>query len=579
MVLRFLVSALVYLTAMTGLGFRLAFLHIGPHEERRRRVMNLRQVEKEIKVKRGRIVDCVGEGNILAMDLAVRDVCVDPTIIEQEKNMVEVSSCLSDYLGIPSDEVAVLASRKGRRYERVSKAVPLSIATQIANEKIEGIFFREDNVRYYPQRSVLCHVLGFVNHEGVAGAGLEQSLNKWLRGSPGVYENRLYGKKHPVYLSPVRYTPALAGADIQLTIDQNIQHIVEKSIDQAMEEYNAEGAWIIVQRVRTGEIVAMASRPGYDLNEFNVSTTNQRLNRAVGYVYEPGSTFKAIVFAAALNEGIVTPDRVIDCENGAWRHCRRILRDYHPYGKLTVADGLKKSSNILTAKVALMLGEERFYKYLKAFGIGDRMGLEVPGEESGILHPLSGWSGISTSRIAIGQGVAVTALQMLGVYCAIANDGYLMKPYVVKRIIKRDGEVLVETHPKAISRTVSPETARTMRHLLHRVTEKGGTGRRAAVEGFMVGGKTGTAQKPIPGGYSETENVASFVGFLPADNPELGIIVVVDNPQPIRTGGMVAAPVFKRIAEESVRCLGVVPSFHAADRSWGFDSRNGVAAR
>jgi cell division protein FtsI (penicillin-binding protein 3) len=228
-----------------------------------------------------------------------------------------------------------------------------------------------------------------------------------------------------------------------------------------------------------------------------------------------------------------------------------------------VADILKKSSNIGAAKIALLMGDERLYRCLRAFHLGQSLGLDLPGEEAGILHPVERWSGISASRIAIGQGVAVTGLQMLGVLCSLANDGVLMRPYVVRRVQRADGSVVFEREPQVLGRTVTRETATLMRALLTRVTEPEGTGTRAAVEGFQVAGKTGTAQKPIGGVYSETDYMASFVGFLPADKPEIGIIVVVDNPQPLHTGGMVSAPVFGEIAEQTVRYLDIVPPSYA----------------
>jgi cell division protein FtsI (penicillin-binding protein 3) len=301
----------------------------------------------------------------------------------------------------------------------------------------------------------------------------------------------------------------------------------------------------------------MASLPGYDLNEFRTASDLVKLNRAISYVYEPGSTMKAASFAAALNERLVTPGTKFSCEGGAWLYKGRVLHDCHDYGVISVADGLKKSSNILTAKLSLMLGKVRLYRYLHDFGIGTKLGIDLPGEEKGIFHPVSKWSGLSPTRIAIGQGVAVTALQMLGVYCAIANDGYLMKPHVIKRIADNGGKTVYEAKPQVLARVIRPDTARTMCRLLSRVTEEHGTGTRARIPGYKVAGKTGTAQKPVRGGYSSTAYMASFVGFFPADNPEIGIIVVVDEPRKAHYGGVVAAPAFSAIGENVARYLGL----------------------
>jgi cell division protein FtsI (penicillin-binding protein 3) len=559
MALRFVMSAVFFMLSMTGLGSRLAFLHLGPHTETRHRIESARQFEREIQGRRGNICDREGHKNILALDLAVKDICADPLVIVQTNAVLDVASRLAECLQLPTDEVAVKLNRPKRRYARIKRFVPEDLAARVRDEKLPGVFFRDANVRYYPHRSFMCHVLGFVNYEGVGSAGIEQRMNSYLKGCPGVLEGQVNALRQELYLQRARHIPGLEGGDVQLTLDQNVQHIVEKVLDGVVEEHHAKGAWCVIQRVRTGEILAMASRPNYDLNDFATSSPDVRLNRTIGYVYEPGSTMKAACFAAALNEGIVTPDTVFDCENGTWFYKGKPLRDYHPYGNLSVADGLKKSSNILTAKVALMLGNDRLHRYLSAFGVGRKLGIDLPGEEAGILHATSSWSSISPTRIPIGQGVAVTALQMLGIYCTIANDGYLMRPHVVRRVTANDGNVVYEAEPQVLSSAIKPSTAATMRSLLARVTEQGGTGRRARVDGFSVAGKTGTAQKPIPGGYSDTAHVASFVGFLPAENPEVGIIVVVDEPQPIHTGGRVAAPAFGSIATEVACCLEIQP--------------------
>ncbi|MBT3194134.1 MAG: penicillin-binding protein 2 [Verrucomicrobia bacterium] len=560
MALRFVLSAVLFMLTMLGLGCRLAFLHLGPHAEYRDSIERRRQFEKEITVRRGNICDREGRHNILALDLAVKDVCADPTVVAKKDAVLEVATRLSEHLELPIDEVAVKLNRPKRLFSRIKRFVPADLAAAIEMEKLPGVFFRDANVRYYPHHSFMCHVLGFVNHQGLGSAGVEQRMHKHLKGSPGVLEGQVDALRHELYLQRGRHIPGMEGSDVQLTLDQNVQHIVEKELDGLMEEYKAKGAWCIVQRVRTGEILAMASRPAYDLNDFGTASDDLRLNRAIGSVYEPGSTMKAALFAAALNERIITPDDVYSCENGIWYYKRRPLRDSHPYGDLTVEDGLKKSSNIMTAKISLELGNERLHRYLSAFGIGKRLGVDLPGEEAGIFAPTSRWSSISPTRIPIGQGVAVTALQMLGVYCTIANDGYLMRPHVIKRVTAADGTVVYEAEPQVLARVIRPDTAATMRRMLVRVTEDGGTGRRARVDGFSVAGKTGTAQKAIPGGYSDTDYVASFVGFLPAENPDLAIIVSVDEPQKYHGGGRVAAPAFSSIATEVVCCLGIQPT-------------------
>jgi len=557
---RAIVSASVLMLAMVGLGMRLAFLHLGPHDDTRKKVQNRQRIEKTIVPGRGTIFDYKGGGNALALSLPVKDICVDPAQIATNGNLSDIAIQLSEMLGQPADEIMTKLDDPRKHYVNVCRFANQELSEQVRQRNLTGVFFQESTLRHYPNKSFMCHVLGFVNYKGQGSAGVEQSLDKDLRGSAGLLDSRVNAKRQELYWQRESDIPAVAGANVCLTLDQNVQYIVEKALDEVMKEHHARGAWAIVQRVRTGEILAMASRPSFDLNEFSTADTNAMLNRAVGSIYEPGSTFKAAVIAAAFNEGTVKPETVFDCENGAWTYKKRVLRDYHPYGMLTVADGLKKSSNILTAKVALTLGEKRVYEYLRAFGIGSKTGVDLPGEESGILHPVSAWSGISVTRVPIGQGVAVTALQMLGVFCAIANDGFLMKPFVVSRVVRDNGVVVHESKPEVVSRPITFQTAATMRRLLSRVTEEGGTGTRAQVEGYEVAGKTGSAQKPVAGGYSSTAYMASFVGFLPAEDPEIGLIVVVDEPQPLHTGGVVAGPAFSRIASQTVRYLDIPPT-------------------
>jgi cell division protein FtsI (penicillin-binding protein 3) len=550
--------------ALIGLGSRLACLHLGSREETQAGADRTGAVEKNLLAGRGKIYDCRGPDNIMALNLEVRHVCADPQKVVRSDAVLETASELSQILDLPVDRVAVKLNHGQRRYARIKRYVPEDRAQLILARRLCGVFFEPATLRYYPHGSFLCHVLGFVNHEGQGSAGVEQRMDKYLRGSGGVLESRVNALGQELYERRARYIPPLKGADVCLTIDQNVQYMVEKALEAAVAEHHARGAWAIVQHVRTGAIIAMACRPAFDLNQFGTTADHLKLNRAVGSVYEPGSTMKAVIFSAALNEGTVVPETVIDCEHGAWRHAGRILHDFHPYGKLTVADGIKKSSNIMAAKIALGLGQARLYKYLRAFGFGQKSGIDLPGEETGILHPVSRWSSLSPSRLAIGQGVATTALQMLNAFCVIANDGFLMRPYIVRRVTGRNGDIIFDRAPEILGRARSSETAGTMRALLRRVTEDGGTGRRARVEGYEVAGKTGTAQKAVGGGYSTTAHVASFVGFIPARRPELGVIVVVDEPQPLHTGGRVAGPVFARIVSEAVRYLDIAPVETAA---------------
>ena len=540
-----------------GLCTRLITLHVGPNDEVRQRVANIRHVEQEIKVGRGSILD--RKGNLLALDRAVANVCVDPKVICEAGHARTVAFYLARHLGLEFEPVLARVTRPRRRFEYIKKYVSEDTAEALRAYQLKGVFFEESAARYYPQGTLMAHVVGFSNRNGVGGAGIEQQLDRYLRGRSGLRVSEKDGRRRELYNRRSLEIHPQAGCNVVLTLDQNLQYMVEKALDAAMREHRTKGIWAIVQRVRTGEILALASRPTFDSNAYGRTPLDRMRNRAIGHVYEPGSTFKALVIAAALNEGLVQPDDRIDCEQGRWIYRGKPLRDYHAHSQLSVADVLKKSSNIGTAKIALQLGPERLITYLREFGVGRRTGIDLPGEERGILHDLSRWSSISITRIAMGHEVGLTALQMVNMLSAIANDGFLMRPYVVERVEDEEGRIIVRAQPEVVSRPLRSDTAQLMCRLLSRVTEQGGTATRACVEGYTVAGKTGTAQKPERGGYSSTKHMASFVGFLPAEDPEISIIVVADDPQPLHTGGLVAAPVFREIALHAVRYLDVAP--------------------
>ncbi|HMP89816.1 MAG TPA: penicillin-binding protein 2 [Kiritimatiellia bacterium] len=543
--------------AWTGLSIRLIYLHLGDNGDLRDRVARIRTVEKDILVGRGRILD--RNGNIMALDLALKHVFVDPKIVLDSGHSRFVIRQLARLLELDPAMVASKVNRPERRFEFVKTFVHEDLAQQIRSMGMHGVHFEDVSARHYPQGMLMGHILGFSNIEGVGSAGVEQRYDRYLRGVRGLRVTEVDGRRREVYDRRGIDIQPQEGADVVLTVDQNLQHFVERALDRAMTDHNAKGAWAIVQHVRTGDILAMASRPAFDLNEYRHSREDERLNRAIGFVYEPGSTFKVAVYAAAFNEGLIRPDQIIDCENGRWIHNGRPLRDFHPYGRLTIADALKKSSNIAAAKVALQLGEARLYQYLREFGVGRHTGVGLPGEEAGILNPRNRWTSLSVSRIAMGHEVAVTGLQMVNMQTALGNGGFLMRPRIVQRVVNNRGDTVMEFKEEVLSRPVNADAARLMCRLLSLITEPGGTGVRAKIDGYRVAGKTGTAQKPIPGGYSDDDNIASFMGLIPAEEPQLSIIVVVDEPQPEHTGGRVAAPVFKEIAEQAVRYLDIPP--------------------
>ncbi|HMP76057.1 MAG TPA: penicillin-binding protein 2 [Kiritimatiellia bacterium] len=539
-----------------GLGIRLSHLHLGDHPALLARIDRTRQVTIPMLVGRGRVMD--RNGSVLAADVTTREVAVDPNFMQNHGHPLFTAQQLARLLELDPAMVFTRVQKSESKYELLKRQVPEDVTRQIQSMGMPGVRCDEAMTRLYPHAALMCHVVGFANMEGVGSAGIEQRLDRYLRGVPGFRETEVDGRRREVRNRRKLEILPQQGGDVYLTLDQNLQYFVERALDQALATNGAAGAWAIVQRVGTGEILAMASRPAFDLNAFGQTKEEERRNRAIGFVYEPGSIFKIIVYAAALNEGLLRPDEIIDCENGYWVHAGKGLRDFHPYGRLTATDALKKSSNIAAAKIALRLGEDKLYRYLQAFGIGRVSGVELPGEEAGILHPRSRWSKLSITRIPMGHEVAVTGLQMVNALNAIANGGELVRPRVVQRVTTARGQTIQQSETAVLNRPIRPEVARTLTEMLVQVTEEG-TGKRARVDGYTVAGKTGTAEKAGPGGYDRKKNLASFIGFLPAEQPELSILVTFDEPQTQTQGGQVAAPVFREIAEHAVRYLDIPP--------------------
>lgn len=556
--LRRLIGVWVVLAAaFIGLGGRVVWLHLGAHPELHALMDQAREVRQTLVVNRGRVLD--RNGAILATDRLVYDINADPKRLTEEALDASVAAHLARVLGL--DRAAVLAKcrQPRRRQVFIARAVSEDMGARIQSLKLPHVWVEAVSARHYPLHASACHAIGFSNVEGHGLAGVELGFDTNLRGVPGelVSMRDAHGREH--LIRRITERPPEPGDTIELTIDLNLQRIMEEALSDAVATNRAQGAWSIMMDVRTGEILALASCPAYDLNEYGRANTEAMLNRAIGYSYEPGSTFKVAIIAAALNEGLVTPERVFDCEHGVWMFNGRPLHDYHPYGLLSVADVLKKSSNIGAAKIALLLGPERMEQYLRAFGVGARTGIELPGEETGLLHPSARWHPLDITRIAMGHSVVVTSAQILNIVACLGNDGVRMRPSVIRRITSRRGIVLETFVPRPLAHPVRPETAQLMVRLMTRVTEDGGTGKRAAVPGYAVAGKTGTSVKLTNGRYDGRRNIASFAGLIPATRPRLAMIVVIDEPQSDHTGGVVAGPVFSRIAREAVNYLDIPP--------------------
>jgi cell division protein FtsI (penicillin-binding protein 3)/stage V sporulation protein D (sporulation-specific penicillin-binding protein) len=508
------------------------------------------------------ILDAKNE--VLADNVPVETVVADAT---QFNNRQATVALISQELGIPSREL-VQKLEGERPYIVIKRDVPAATADTLGKklqaDKLRGIYFEPDAIRTYPNGSMLCHVIGFTdfNHHGIQG--VEASMEEYLRGQDGYrfIEHNRAGKEIVPYRGQER--APRDGYQIHLTVDLGLQNIVENEIDAAMAQYSPQKATIILMRPQTGEILAMANRPNFDLNLRSEARPEQMKNRAITDVMEPGSTFKIVAASAALNERKVRPDSSIFCENGLWNFGGAALHDHRAFSNLSVREILIKSSNIGAAKLALSVGEQKFYEYIRRFGFGERTGVELPGEINGLIRPPKSWSKISITRIPMGHEVGVTPLQMTVAMAAIANGGKLIMPRIVNSITTSDGKNISSLSPVVLRHVISADTAKEISDALRGVVSDAGTAAAAAVPGFTIAGKTGTAQKVDPrGGYEQGKYVVSFAGFLPAEHPEFVGLVVLDDAHTskpeLNYGGLVAGPIFSRVAEKAARYLDLEP--------------------
>ncbi len=542
--------------------FRLVYLQLIKHDEYTRLAAEKHVYRQTIYAERGEIFDANNE--VLAHNIPVSTVVADATHLNDKEAVV---SLLSETLKVPAAEIAEKLATD-RRYIVLQREVPQAVATalreKLRTQKLRGVYFEHDAMRIYPNGSMLCHVLGFTDfaHHGIQG--VESSMDRYLHGEDGFrfIEHNRTGQELVLYRGQEH--AAADGYQVHLTVDLNLQNIVENEIDAAMKQYRPEKATIILMRPQTGEILAMANRPNFDLNKRSTAKPEQMKNRAIIDVMEPGSTFKIVPAAAALNEHKVTPDSTIFCENGAFHYGGRILHDHKPYGELTVRDILVKSSNVGAAKLAMSVGDEKFYEYIRRFGFGERTGVDLPGEIPGLLHSPQSWSKISITRLPMGHEIGVTPLQMITAMAVIANGGKLVVPRIVKSVTDANGTPVTTFTPNILRQVIAPKTARQIRDALRGVVSDRGTAAAAAVPGFVIAGKTGTAQKVDPkGGYEHGKYVVSFTGFLPADHPEFVGLVVLDDAHTstpeMNYGGQVAGPIFSRVAEKAARYLDLAP--------------------
>jgi cell division protein FtsI (penicillin-binding protein 3) len=435
-------------------------------------------------------------------------------------------------------------------------------SSEAGEARIRGLLIEPESRRFYPRRTLAGPLLGFVAPDGKGKDGLEYALNSELEGSIESLRGLRDRANRLIFADGLSDDRALAGHNVYLTIDQRIQHVAERELANTASTFEAKGASVVVVVPKTGEILALASWPGYNPNDYRESDVAERRDRGLVDVFEPGSTMKIFTVAAGLAENAITPDQNLFCEGGRMRIDNVTIRDTHPAEWLSVAEVLAQSSNICAAKIGLSLGPTRLYEAFRRFGFGQETGIELAGESSGTLRPRGRpWVQVETASASFGQGIGVTNLQMAMAAAAIANDGLLMEPIVVKRVTSATGDTIREATPKVRRRVIPGRVARELSELLVSVTAEAGTGLEASVSGFRVAGKTATAQKTDPktGRYSLDNYVASFVGYLPAERPEVVVSVVVDEPMLESAGGVVAAPIFRRVSQAVVEYLALVP--------------------
>jgi len=450
--------------------------------------------------------------------------------------------------------------RRDKGFVWIKRKVDPKESEKVGNLKIKGIGFEKEPKRVYPNNFLASQVIGYAGTDDNGLEGLELKYDGYLKGTPGYRVTMRDARRRPIASFECEYYPSRDGHDLVLTIDDVIQHIAERELDWAVEKFHPIGACIIVMDPRKGDILAMSSRPTFNLNSFQNVDAEKKRNRSVTDMYEPGSIFKIVTASAALEEKAVGLDDRFYCENGAWKHAGgRILHDHKPHGWLTFRQVIEKSSNIGTVKVAMKLGQEDLYTYIKKFGFGDLTNIDLPGEVPGLIRPPSRWSGTSIYAIPMGQEISVTPVQMACAMSVIANGGKLMKPRIIQSIQDKHSETIKEFPVTVVRQVLSEKTAATMRDILSGVVEDG-TGQLARVEGYEAGGKTGTSQKIENGTYSHSKFIASFVGFAPANNPKVVVVVMLDQPHPLYYGGVVAAPVFSRVVRDTLRYMDIKPN-------------------
>jgi cell division protein FtsI (penicillin-binding protein 3) len=551
---RTLVFAALLACAFLGLLGRLLYLQVLKHEEYAKLADSQHAKTIPLKPRRGPILD--RNGQVLAVSAKAESLYALTSRIE---NREALARRLAPVLEEPAREISRRLD-SAKRFVFVKRRLPPDVALAVRALDEPALGFVDESLRLYPNRELAAHALGFEGVDGKGLAGVEQSWDGQLAGAEG---RALVGRDalgREVTGSPTVLKPSVPGQGVMLTIDATLQYIAEREVEAAWRRTRSKAAMAVLMDPRSGEILALAIRPTYNPNSYAAAADDDRRVRAVTDPFEPGSTFKVILAAAALEEGVARPTDRFYAENGAITVARTTIHDWKKYGWLTFTEVLQNSSNVGSIKVGLALGKERYYKYISAFGFGVPAGVGLSGESRGQLRPPSRWSGLSLATMSIGQEISVTALQMVAAFAAIANGGRLMQPQIVHAVLDSQGRVTRTIEPRVVRQVITPDTAHTLTRMMTTVVREG-TGHNAAIPGYEVAGKTGTAQKldPATRRYSRAPGVLSFVGFAPADDPRLAMLVMLDEPKNEKWGSEAAAPIFAAIGREALRYLNVPP--------------------
>ncbi|MEL7368063.1 MAG: penicillin-binding transpeptidase domain-containing protein [Myxococcota bacterium] len=554
--------ALVFALAAFALVFQAARLQLWEH--RRLATIAARQTtaRAQVRAKRGAIRDRNGDELAISVDL-------DSVFFEWSKGAERATPdqvrTLARLLRRPQEVLAKkLASR--RTFVYLARRVDASTAAAVRKLGIAGLGTKREPKRFYANARLGAHVLGFTNVDGEGRAGIERRYDEQLRGREQTVTGLRDAFGTPIFSRGAIAQSALRGAAIELTIDRHIQYATEQALAEAVKTHRAKSGVALLMEPATGDILALASYPRFNPNNLRDTTVFQRTNRAVNAVFEPGSTLKMVTVAAALEEGLIHPKTRLNCEDGQWSVGNDVIHDAdHRFGTLSVTEIIQKSSNICAAKLGFRLGRQRLHGWLGKFGFGARTGVELPGELRGLIRPPERWSPIGLANIAFGQGISATPMQILQAASIVANNGRHVAPRLVRATVGADG-VRHETAPVSPVRVLRANTARSLMKMMTAVTEEGGTAPYAAIPGFQVAGKTGTAQKidPVTRAYSHKLFVASFAGFVPAKNPRLVGLVLIDEPQGSMYGGVVAAPAWQKMTVAALSTLGLRPQDRAA---------------